>query len=564
MLPAEHGRSFVATTPSRVVAAIPREGITGQEACWASPSSGECKFIINSNQTLGYFLTHCLTRMLPLKPYAESTPNRYCRLFSPAGDRPVPGTPTHQAWELALTTLVARMSDDGTRVSKRPRGQRPPEVLLDPGYTYFGQFVDHDLTKDPATLEEAWQREPGELENLHTPFLDLAQLYGRGPADPSSADLYETDGVRLRVGDAVNGWSFDLAMRPGLTAGEPSWPRLADDRSSENVILRQIVAVFARLHNAAAEGVDPALPASDRFALARRQTVWTYQYLVCHDYLATVLDPDVYREVFALGQTIFEWSSTFSIPVEFSVAAMRFGHSMVRASYFFNHNPDGDFSLTDIMRRGQSPGALTAEWMIAWDRFFQGAGPGPILTPARPIDTRLTPALFHLSPTTIHLFSQSGAGNGSAQPISELALRTLRRGTGLRLIDGQSAARQLNLPVLSDAQLIQDDAGTETAQGEVIRGAAQELGFDGLWRQTPLWYYLLKESEVVHNGNHLGPAGSRIVAGTIASAMRHDPDSYWNAQGVNAQPPVWRNLEGVAPTSFQRLGELFAVASALR
>ena len=68
------------------------------------------------------------------------------------------------------------MIDDGSRVSNDR-----PEILVDCGYTYFGQFIAHDLTKDPSSLDDAWQTEPQELENLRSPRLDLDSLYGGGP-----------------------------------------------------------------------------------------------------------------------------------------------------------------------------------------------------------------------------------------------------------------------------------------------------------------------------------------------------------------------------------------------
>jgi hypothetical protein len=85
------------------------------------------------------------------------------------------------------------MIDDGTRVS-----DERPEILLDAGYTYFGQLLSHDLTKDVSSIDEVWQKKPEELHNLQTPKLDLRVLYGAGPAD--SPELYEDDGVRLKLG----------------------------------------------------------------------------------------------------------------------------------------------------------------------------------------------------------------------------------------------------------------------------------------------------------------------------------------------------------------------------
>src|SRR6266852_3069801 len=111
------------------------------------------------------------------KPFRESAANRYCRLFPPSElaadvDR----------YCDALRTLGCAMIDDGSRVS-----DERPEILVECGYTYFGQFIAHDLTKDVSSVDDAWRKEPEELENLQAPRLDLDVLYGGGPA--ISADL---------------------------------------------------------------------------------------------------------------------------------------------------------------------------------------------------------------------------------------------------------------------------------------------------------------------------------------------------------------------------------------
>ena len=176
------------------------------------------------------------------------------------------------------------MIDDGSRVS-----EERPEILVESGYTYFGQFVAHDLTKDVSSVDEAWHKEPAELENLQTPRLDLGVLYGAGPI--GSRELYEEDGVRLKIGKSgTNGTPFDICV------GREGERILADDRGAENLILRQMTAVFGRLHNFAVEQFRPQFANEELlFERARQQTRWQFQYLVVRDYLRTVLDLDVYQ-----------------------------------------------------------------------------------------------------------------------------------------------------------------------------------------------------------------------------------------------------------------------------
>jgi hypothetical protein len=58
----------------------------------------------------------------------------------------------------------------------------------------------------------------------------------------------------------------------------------------------------------------------------------------------------------------------------------------------------------------------------------------------------------------------------------------------------------------------------EIFQG-VAEAKAQPLRAAGLDTQTPLWYYILKEAEVLNSGLKLGPVGSRIVAETFVGLI---------------------------------------------
>ncbi|MEY2487754.1 MAG: hypothetical protein QOH39_3402 [Verrucomicrobiota bacterium] len=427
------------------------------------------------------------------------------------------------------------MLDDGTRVS-----DDSPELLLDAGYTYFGQFVAHDLTKDVSSVDEAWRKEPEELENLQTPRLNLDVLYGSGP--DNSPELYENDAVRLKVGSpGTRGTPFDICV------GQHGECVLADDRGAENLILRQMTAVFARLHNFAVEQfrAETACP-RELFQRAQRQTRWQFQYLAVHDYLRSVLNPNVYQRIFVEENANIEWTS-FSIPVEFSVAAMRFGHAMVRPNYLFDLGQE--MFLPGIFGRIPDRGPLNHNLEINWGFFFQGAGPGSAVT-SRPIDTRLAPPFQTLPPDLIGTQELKCPFSRVTENPSQLAVRTLLRGAGLRIISGQRAARARGHELLTDQQLTTDSSGEETDQGRILKQS-------GLNEETPLWYYILKESEVRENGNRLGPLGSDIVGETIHAALRADKNSYLNRSG--RIPPVWEFADG--ETQIYSFSELFRSVS---
>lgn len=450
-------------------------------------------------------------------PDQESDDGHYSRLFRRWPNRPALDTPAYRKFITGLQDLVSAMFDDGTRVC-----EGKPEVPIVAGYTYFGQFIDHDLTHDKTSFDEVWKLNPEEIPNLQTPRLDLSHLYGDNLERKDS--LF--DGNRFKVGDDIDSIifpgstsrSFDVAFdkkEKQLLVGDP--------RSLENIILRQIIAVFARLHNL-------AVSQGKSFDEARQQTVWQFQRLIVEDYLPHVLDRTVYNSIFVDHQPIVSWGR-FSIPFEFAAAAFRFGHSMVRESYFLSDKfPDRPIlDLLDIKLQRQP---LTPEWQIDWGKFFQNASPSstPPIT-ARPIDTRIAAGLFSVPISIFHLFNRGPSRLFIHNNTAILPLASLVRGGGLALASGQYVASRFGEPSLTDDELVNDCQGNLTPQGKVLKA------YD-MTEETPLFYYILKESEVRNNGNQLGPTASHIVAETIYAALKTDPSSYMNNPTGDAYP-VW-------------------------
>jgi hypothetical protein len=102
--------------------------------------------------------------------------------------------------------------------------------------------------------------------------------------------------------------------------------------------------------------------------------------------------------------------------------------------------------------------------------------------------------------------------------LKRLTARNLLRGYQLSIPTGQSVAAALGVPPLSATELQQGN-------GDELNAALTDGGF---LEATPLWYYILKESEVRANGNTLGEVGSRIVCETMIGSLHHDPKSYLN------------------------------------
>jgi hypothetical protein len=68
-----------------------------------------------------------------------------------------------------------------------------------------------------------------------------------------------------------------------------------------------------------------------------------------------------------------------------------------------------------------------------------------------------------------------------------------------------------------------------------------------------LWFYILKEAEVLHDGDRLGPVGGRIVGEVLVGTIDADPESFRSVD-PNWTPrlPARRNAESLLPTRGRR------------
>jgi heme peroxidase len=411
-------------------------------------------------------------------------------------------------------------------------GGRPTSVPA--GFTYLGQFIDHDLTFDRTEVTLGDPVAPADLLQARSPSLDLDSLYGAGPADPESARFYRDD-RHLRTGRtgavapdaAMDG--FDLPRGAGSTARARQKAVIPDPRNDENLAVAQTHLAMIRFHNRVVDTLPASVPAAQRFARARRQVVKHYQWMIRTDYLPRIVRRAVVDDVFTNGRKVFEVGATPTdvptMPIEFSVAAFRLGHSMVRSAYSWNRRfSDGGGSLDLLFTFSATSGdlggssRLPSNWICDFRRLyaFRDAGRTDLDPPvgqanlAMRIDTRLVDPLKNLP---------KGSFGGPAVPFDDpranLAFRNLVRGGMVRLASGQQMAellRSKGVPVttLSRSQILQGRNGAEL-------DALTATEKDALATRTPLWFYVLREAE--HNGGKLDGVGARIVAETLHRAM---------------------------------------------
>ena len=372
------------------------------------------------------------------------------------------------------------------------------------GYTYLGQFVDHDITFD-ATSHRKPAGNPLALVNFRTPRLDLDSLYGSGPVvHPFLYDWEhpKSPGARLLVGRNAKGENDDLPRNiPGRAL-------IGDARNDENVIVAQIHLLFIQFHNAVLDGLGDAPEHwEDRFEKAREIVRWHYQWLVVHDFLPKILgDSQTSSPAGSGGVPKFRhrWRGPDRgepfIPVEFSAAAFRFGHSMVRREYALQRSTGPQEAppkplFPNLGRLGPLPPDL----VIDWERFFKFDQLGYAREPQNSLqmDTSLVSPLLNLPDL-----------GGS------LARRNLRRAQRLQVPSGQEVAKKLKLTRLDPDELMLEE----------LSGPVKEK----LLEATPLWYYILCEARMTggKRGKHLGPVGGRIVSEVILGLLASDPTSY--------------------------------------
>ncbi|MFK7799465.1 MAG: peroxidase family protein [Aureispira sp.] len=361
---------------------------------------------------------------------------------------------------------------------------------LDAFFTYLGQFIDHDLTNSSIKkeLDAAIDKDSFDVVDATADIQELVQNIRTGTMEMDS--LYHTAAVdasgRFILGnleDELGSDGNDLPRDPNKKA------LIGDGRNDENLAVAQTHVAFLKFHNAIMdkEGVNGAE--------ARKIATQHYQWILIHDFLKAVVDYDYVQQALTFGNRFFRPTiDNFFLPLEFTMAAFRLGHSMVRDAYDWNI-PKGELTLRDLFDSGDLGGQLppSLNRKIDWKVFTTNK--------SKKLDSSIVDPLANIPNININL-----------------AVRNLRRGYMFGLPTGQAVAEA----ILFDHSLV---LSAEELLGHATPEERAVLEPYNFHNKTPLWYYILKEAEIRARGEHLGPVGTAIVTEVFLASIQLSPFS---------------------------------------
>lgn len=431
--------------------------------------------------------------------------------------------------------------EDFANTKMTTKAERPINKNLPAGYTYFGQFIDHDITFDPTSSLQR-QNDPNIIKNFRSPRLDLDSLYGEGPDDePFMYDRDEEDEEGftgyLLTGKGRVPQSHAATNEDDLPRNKQGRALIGDMRNDENVIISQLQLAFIKFHNRVMKALDnsddtkiKAMTSRERFQHAQELVRWTYQYVVWNDYLDRLIDPKIHKSLLpvtpkkktargmahSFAGKYYKWEREPFIPVEFSVAAFRMGHSMVRSEYQVNESATFGrgkkiriFPAHENDKSLKGFGFLRPEHTLQWDWFVNLATSEFPIFPqlSQKIDMQLSEALFQIP---------SGKGKTNI-----LAVLNIRRNWRMGVPGGTAIAEKMGIKPLKLDDPMEDC----------------------------LWVYILKEAQKKEKGKRLGPVGSRIVGEVLAGLLYGDPTSYIRNKPRWTPEPVAKLLNIKGPVN---------------
>jgi len=466
-------------------------------------------------------------------------------------------------WKMNLTELGKSMREYGDGL----------DSPIPAGYTYLMQFINHDLSFNKQ--KDLLDSQLAKLDNYDVnrqvyPSLSLDSIYGFGLQDPRV--LYE--GAKFKICKTSPYTQGRINIKKEFSHDLPridQKAKIANSLNDENLILAQTHAAFLKFHNCLVDELKKkpnfsALSNEEIFEEVRKKVIQHFQAIILYDALPRLIDAKVYQEVVHEGVRKFIWPNTSAsqptslssdssaalvssspdkptaslmpgqepqqagrgLPVEFLLAAFRFGHSMVRARYSLNHVLDAQFrdggkleylfKFSNLSGKMSGFATVPSPWLLDWNRFYDfhdgnGGSHHERLNFARAIDTNMVRELHRLP-----------GDDREGRVLSSLAARDLLIGHTALLATGQAVARAMSIEPFTQ----NPDAYNQLPK--LQRDTLENLK---LKDEMPLWYYILAESAVTQQGKKLGTVGSRIIVEILHSLIETSEHSILRQERQN-------------------------------
>ena len=387
-------------------------------------------------------------------------------------------------------------------------------------YTYLGQWYDHEITREPIT----------NIANLVP--VDIATLINGQSSMIEGDSLYGINNVLLNInGEFAIGININGVL--DLPRGLDGIGILGDIRNNENQIVSNVHLAFMQLHNKIFNEIKIANPSwtlIQQIDEAKKQVVYIIQWICAYDFVQKITSkyysrlwnidgtPKIHKEILKAG---------LKMPLEFAIA-FRFGHSMVRDSYYIN--PAFDVltvfnaltpGINDLSGFQAFPKDTTIDWSF-WVGLEGFKGPQV----ADIIDGSIALTLATLPGSVI----------GTSTPIT-LHERTFLRSLFIYdVISGQDMARLMDI---TEDEIISFAKNNFVLKNHNLLNQPL-LDMNALTKKfgnnTPLFLYLLKEAEVFSKGECLGPLGSALIGSCFLHFINNAP--------VNIFKDMWKPVAG--------------------
>lgn len=189
----------------------------------------------------------------------------------------------------------------------------------------------HQALKDKQILNS--------LKIFVRPVLALIMCMAAGPAHLLICMINLTDMASSCLQNHWFSQGKEGIVKCDLARNSQNTALIGDPRDDENLIISQIQVLFLRFHNIMVDAIRTKFPTKSPsvvFTEAQELVRWHYQWILIHEYLPLICGQNVVDDVMNNGRKFYGWHNKPYIPVEFSVAAYRFGHSQIRPSYRAN------------------------------------------------------------------------------------------------------------------------------------------------------------------------------------------------------------------------------------